>query len=137
MDDIILCLVYNDNGDIIDEASINYNTKIRVEIRPKEGENIPHVHIIDPQNNKNGDICVRLDKSEYFIHGEHKGKFDSPNAKKAFHKAMMKPKKKGDYNGTTWGFLCQEWNRSHKDNPRLFPKEIPDYSTIDKAMIAK
>ena len=104
----------------------------KVEIRTKEGDYIPHLHITCKE--LGGKICLCMDKAEYFTHNnEFPDKFNSNKSKKLFNSWLDKPYEKST-NITNWQFLRNRWNLSHKysHNKKSLISNInhPDYSNL-------
>lgn len=102
-------------------------SKRKVFVYENEGRN-PHCHYIDSESNR--EICVRLDKPEYFNHGGKQMKFTS-DEKKTFIKFM---KHKNSFNIETWKWCASTWNGFAQDNEDMELikiNKIPDYSLLE------
>ena len=68
-----------DNLVILTEEFLDKNLgKYKLEIRTREGDGIPHFHM----SNGKKEVCIRLDKSEYFSHNNYTDKLTNSDAKK-------------------------------------------------------
>ena len=89
---------------------------------------IPHFHFYIDDPNEGG--CIRLDKPEYFIHGNHTEKLNSKGRKNLIEWIKSPHKSFGKYGLTNWQIICIYWD---DNNPNyLFNKdaEMPDYTLL-------
>lgn len=95
-------------------------------VRPRERGVIPHFHIhIMSDNSYNNDITIRLDKPEYFIHGNHTGMLNSKDRKKLanFMKEVYAR------STTNWEYLVLKWENDHPDI-LIDMEECPNYRLL-------
>lgn len=106
-----------------------------------------HVHIWDTATKGNKvNICVRLDKPEYFVHDRAKDKF-SKDELSAFIKFMQSPSSQPIFSQdgvsyklkTQWDWTIMQWNAENEDaripidradDGYLIAPEMPDYSKL-------
>lgn len=92
-----------------------------VSIYSKEGP-IPHFHFYDDEMKKKG--CIRLDKAEYFVHGDNNHKLNSKEVKNLINWMLSKHRV---LDITIWEYMCILWG---DNNPEyLLPEDLvmPDY----------
>ena len=90
--------------------------------------NIPHCHVNLKSVNKI--VCVRLDKAEYFIHGQYKDKFNKKE-RKVFNEFMKSYISDGF---TRWNFAKLLWNASiqqYEKHQEITISKVPDYSKLE------
>ncbi len=98
-----------------------------IEVYPNEGEHIPHMHIHNADKKFN--VCVRLDKPEYFKHGPYQDEFNSKQ-KKEFNK-IMHTITYYDPERTYWQSACASWNKHYeKDKIDFLIIKDVDYSKL-------
>lgn len=111
------------------DGNFKKKSKRRVYIYSNEGR-IPHCHYINKE--KNREICVRLDKSEYFTHGGKQIKF-TKDEKDIFVKFMKWIPK--SYSEPTWLWCKRVWNgfaeEDDSDMESIKIENIPDYSKLE------
>lgn len=110
---------------LIEQAHIANMNEKEIIVYTREGGNIPHVHILDPQD-ETFECCVRLDKAEYFHHGN---KQDVLNAKdrKEFVECMNEVVKTRIGELTNWEMAVIIWNKGNPQAQIPNDAEIPDY----------
>lgn len=110
------------------DGNFKNKSKRRVYVYSNEGH-IPHCHYIDKE--KNREICVRLDKPEYFTHGGKQTKF-TKDEKDTFIRFMNW---KNTYNMVTWNWCATTWNGFAEEDDSnmdiIKTKKIPDYSELE------
>lgn len=99
---------------------------IKVYIYESEGS-IPHCHVLDPESNR--EACVRLDKPEYFSHGNKAWEFDS-KTKKIFAEFMESYIIHGKTKIQRWEYCFLSWNGANEDFPMKNSTTIPDYRKL-------
>lgn len=89
----------------------------------------PHCHYIDKDSNR--EICVRLDKPEYFCHGGKQQTFTSKEKEMFIQFMKYIPK---DQKETTWEWCKRTWNgfvEDSDDNMDIITlKNAPDYTKL-------
>lgn len=112
---------------LLEMAEVGRFDIYKISIYGGEGP-IPHFHFYIDDPNKGG--CIRLDKPEYFIHGNHTEKLNSKGRKNLIEWIKAPHKSFGKYGLTNWQVICIYWD---DNNPNyLFNKdaEIPDYTLL-------
>lgn len=107
----------------------NINT-FRVVIGENEGQNIPHFHLLDGQNNKY--VAIRLDMPSYFIHGKYKYILNSKEKKiliNWLNSSNIVKTIKDTTPKNNWENLVFAWNVTNNDN--INPKQ-PDYNNLSQ-----
>lgn len=99
---------------------------IKVYVYESEGS-IPHCHVIDPKTNR--EACIRLDKAEYFSHGNKTWEFDS-KTKKLFAEFMESYIIQGESKIRRWDLCVLDWNGANEDYPISNTLKIPDYREL-------
>lgn len=94
----------------------------------KEGNGIPHFHIVNKEDNFS--CCIKILECDYFI---HTGKEDTLNAKlkKSLVTFLTKPHRK--LKGiTNWQYVCACWddNNSRYELPEEIYDNMPDYRNL-------
>lgn len=98
---------------------------------------IPHIHVYEGQRKKGIPVaCVRLDKAEYFKHGDDQKFIDRFNSsyRKAFIGiigGLIDPDNKDFL--TVWEHLCYGWNAANPDHKmkKYGKADMPDYSKLE------
>ena len=102
-------------------------SKRKIYVYENEGR-IPHCHYIDSSSNR--EVCVRLDKPEYFTHGGKQTKLTA-DEKAAFIKFMSWNNSLGV---STWAWCASTWNgfaqEEDSDMWMITIKNIPDYNKL-------
>ena len=94
-------------------------------IHPKEKEgNIPHFHLHVPGMSFDDDICIKLDKPEYFIHGSHSGMLNHKERKNL--QVFLLSKRR---NISRWDFLVDAWETAYP-NKLVSADSCPDYTEL-------
>ena len=86
---------------------------------------IPHIHL---KSNGNPDVCVRLDKPEYFNHNNYTSGTLNSKEKKIFNKMMAE--KEEVFGTSRWEYAVMTWNYQ---NPKYPIKNIhiqPNYTKL-------
>lgn len=109
---------------LLEMAEVGRFSSYRVSIYGGEGP-IPHFHFYNKDPNRGG--CIRLDKPEYFVHGNHNEKLSSKERKNMIEWLQSPHKSFGKYGLTNWHVICIYWDDNNQDY--LFDKdaEMPDY----------
>ena len=94
-----------------------------VDVFGDEGENVPHFHLHPKGGKKSDDVVIRIDRSEYFLHGPYSRTLNSRERKELVSELNS------EYDGESlWNAIRRGWNRLHRDSPVNCP--IPDYSKL-------
>lgn len=111
-------MTLKDFFDILNEENntmvIIYGIKFQIE--SPEGP-IPHLHFYSPDLNG----CIRLDKAEYFKHGNHNDVLPRKILKEFYKWIIVKDDEKTNYEK-----CCDEWNKSNQFKI-VIPSIIPNY----------
>ena len=115
---------------ILDEIKIGYIPKIKVtvEVYPKEGENIPHIHLTN--TNGKDEVCIKIFSAEFFPHGSKQGILNKYEAR-SFDK-FMREKNKDNKDLTNWEYARNFWIKNKLPNykgPGLDSVQ-PDYKQL-------
>jgi hypothetical protein len=96
---------------------------------------IPHIHVIDSNSYGNDlDVCVRLDKPEYFSHGRHQDIFNSKQ-KKIFNDFMHEPSRNVHYRNN-YEMAINLWNDNNSESYIQIKEDeygniiVPDYTQL-------
>lgn len=112
---------------LLEMAEVGRFEEYRISIYGGEGP-IPHFHFYT--NNPDAGGCIRLDKPEYFIHGNHKEKLSSKD-RKNITKWLQSPHKSfGKYGATNWQVICIYWDDNNPTHPFNKDAEMPDYNLL-------
>ena len=88
-----------------------------------EGENIPHFYLHPLGGKKSDEICIRIDKPEYFIHGVYTKTLNTKE-----RKDLRRILSEEDEGITFWDLIRCNWNGMHPDS-RVSPG-MPDYRKL-------
>ena len=118
-------------------ACVGVLDDFEIQVWNREGRNIPHVHVYNcERRNKNTkiDVCIQLERAQYFEHGKHTGTLNAEQ-RKDFDSYMRKPHKNGVF-ATNYEFAVFLWNNMD-DVKKVIPQKdnkgnviIPDYTEI-------
>lgn len=98
----------------------------RMEVRSREGRNIPHFHIEGKSKKFHCAVC--LDEAKYFKHGKWKDELNN-DQKELLQKALMKKQKNGE---TLWEKFVNYWNSSKEGSKnKVDICNMPDYTKLD------
>lgn len=94
----------------------------------KEGDGIPHFHIVNSEENFS--CCIKILEPDYFI---HTGKEDTLNSK--LKKALINfltSKHRKRKTITNWEYICMCWddNNSNYELPEEIYDNMPDYTKL-------
>jgi hypothetical protein len=96
---------------------------------------IPHIHVIDSNSYGNDlDVCIRLDKPEYFAYGKHQDTFNS-NQKKIFNDFMHEPSRNIHYRNN-YEMAINLWNDNNSESYIQIKEDengniiVPDYTQL-------
>lgn len=132
-----MCTICEIEFDDVFEESTVYNKlpvkkhgKCKIAIFENEGL-LPHFHIFNKDNTFS--CCIRLDKPEYFVHGEHKGTLNNNDIKKlikVLNQSMPR------YDLTRFEFMCMTWDSTNKKKiGNLLNRNghyvMPDYTKLN------
>ncbi len=104
--------------------------KYKVIVWPEEGDNIPHMHIMDTNEEGLLDACIRIDEAEYFPHGKHT---DILNRKqKDMFITLMEGTKlaRGGVVVTNWQRALDLWNENTNHVQLPEDMDMPDYRKL-------
>lgn len=108
-------------------GQFNNTSKKKIYVYSNEGR-IPHCHYVDQSTGR--EICVRLDKPEYFSHGSKNNMF-TVDEKKTF--VMFMSWIPDGYKENTWMWCKRTWNGfAQEDNNMniINTTTIPDYTKL-------
>lgn len=96
---------------------------------------IPHVHVID-KGTRGGEFntCIRLDKPDYFIHGNHSDIFNSKERRR-FNEFMHEPSRNIHYRNN-YEAAVNLWNDNNSDSYIQLREDengdviVPDYTLL-------
>lgn len=98
----------------------------RMEVRSREGRNIPHFHIEGKSKKFHCAVC--LNEAKYFKHGKWKDELNN-DQKELLQKALLKETKDGP---TLWETFVEFWNKSTEGSHNKVNKNsMPDYTKLD------
>ena len=114
-------------GFVNPNGQFNNKSKRKIYVYENEGR-VPHCHYVDSATGR--EICVRLDKPEYFTHGGKQTKFTSKE-KETFIAFMQWNNSLGV---NTWAWCVSTWNGFAEEDDsnmeKITIKNIPDYSKL-------
>ncbi len=110
---------------LIEQAHIADINEKEVIVYTREGGNIPHIHILNPQD-KTFECCVRLDKAEYFCHGNKQNTLNTKD-KKEFVACMNKSTKTRVGHFTNWEIAVLIWNQGNSQAQISDEIKMPNY----------
>ena len=109
----------------------NYKNKSKKVLYVYENEgHYPHSHIVGLGKDSNKEVCVRLDKAEYFCHGVKQSKF-TPDEKKMFISFITS---KDSFGTVRWNWAAATWNGFAQDNENMNSiniKKCPNYKDLE------
>ena len=94
---------------------------------------IPHFHYVDVttrgKDKKGFHTCIRIDKAEYFKHGN---KIDSLNSmqKRQLQSFLKEPFEKPNFQGTNWDYIVMIWNTNNSQMNVDEDQPMPDYMNL-------
>ena len=108
------------------DINLPKNGKCMMEVRTREGKNIPHFHIIGISKKLYCAIC--LDAPKYFKHGKWKDELNNDQKEKLQNELLKKNK-----NGyTLWETLVNHWNITQEGSKnKVIITNMPDYTKLD------
>ena len=121
--------IYESIHNLYEMARIGWFDNFEVCIYGEE-RTIPHLHIKDKQTEK--ECCIKLDKPEYFFHGDREYFKLNSKQKKEFIKWLntyKKNKSKIDIGITNWWSICDLWDINNPDN-ELKNWDMPNYNLL-------
>lgn len=111
-------------------ASGNFKNKSKAKVYVYESEGpIPHCHFVD--DSLGIEICVRLDKPEYFNHGGKQQKFPNKRLRNTFAEFMESTAKIGGRETVRWDLAALDWNGANEDYIIPENTKMPDYRKLD------
>ena len=112
---------------LADKAPIRKLNNCIIEVRSREGFNVPHFHI----TNGEYDACIMIFNNKYFNHNDECNDKLTSRQCKELEKWMNQPttckKKPAGINLNNWQMMQLLWNQYHNTN---YNREQPNYSTI-------
>ena len=100
------------------------NTWYKFLVYGDEVDNVPHFHLYPIGGSNHDEICIKLDKPEYFIHGIYTNMLDSKE-----RRDLRRELKTEDQDGVTlWNLMRLNWNGMHPEG--YVKNEMPDYSEL-------
>ena len=112
---------------LVEMAEIGRVDTLIIRVYGNEGP-IPHFHFVS----KNGEIdgYIRIDKPEYFSHGNHQSRLTGKNLKNMINFLNAPHRRLGKHGYTNWDVICIYWDDSNVDY--LVPEDrvMPDYSQL-------
>lgn len=115
----------NKNTNILLEmARVGSVAGYEVSIYGGEG-NIPHFHFYTKDREKEG--CIRIDRAEYFTHGNKNTKLNSKERK------LLVTWLCSNHNVlpiTIWEYICILWDDNNPDYVLTDDIKMPDYNTL-------
>lgn len=117
-------------GYLTSKNSKNPNDKSRRKVYVYESEgNVPHCHVVGLGSDGKKEVCVRLDKPEYFCHGVKQDKFTS-DERKLFVRFMNRTSANEDeIEFSNWVAAVRAWNRYYPNN-QIKIELIPNYKIL-------
>lgn len=113
-------------------GKVNFGSRVglaSIEVRPLEGDNIPHFHIVSKPSQIN--IAVRIDIADYFVHPHAPNVFYNTKQTKALDKFLRKVyDKEEDPNATYYDIMVETFNMMHPKNT-IENNGQPDYTTLE------
>lgn len=89
---------------------------------------IPHFHFYTDDPNKGG--CIRLDRPEYFTHGQHTEKLNSKSRKRMIEWLQSPHDSFGKFGLTSWQVICIYWDDNNRQHPFNKEAEMPNYKEL-------
>ncbi len=99
-------------------------------IRTDDPGKLPHFHIVDRNNldKRDNEGCIRIDKAEYFSHGNKTMTLNSKQRKELIKFLNEKPK--NGLTDTNWRYIVALWNDNNSDVILPIDLEMPDYTQL-------
>ncbi len=125
--------------DISEMARVGFADKLEVSVWTDDGGEVPHVHITNkepPSKSTSINLCVQLEKSEYFTHGKYKGSLNA-SQRKEFNDFMHRPHRAGKFD-SNYEYAVLLWNDNNSTHEITLQKDangkviVPDYTTIER-----
>ena len=102
-------------------------------VNSDDAGNIPHFHIVDEgtrgKGKKGFHCCIKIEKAEYFNHGNKQDKLNS-NERKELMEFLRSPFRNPKYNGTNWEFIKDTWNDNNSKMNVSEDCKMPDYTKL-------
>ena len=114
---------------LLEMAQVGKFSNYKVYIYGGEGP-IPHLHFFTVDNKISG--CIRLDKPEYFVHGNHSDKLNHSDKKKFVEwiSSNETPFKKFSADLTVYRYIVITWNENNENYRIDEDIEMPDYTQL-------
>lgn len=116
-------------------AKKQYQSSIMtIEVRTKEGYNVPHIHFIKSDGSKG---CIQIAVAGYFIHPGYPATLNNTEAK--ILDTWMGRLYPSDYNTpprTNWRFIRDFWNEKEPEH-KIITKKKPDYTKLNDTGIRR
>ena len=121
----------NDNlqEPLLEMARIGFtNDSYEVYVNTDDPGDIPHFHY-RKKGTWEGHTCIRLDKPEYFQHGDKQATLNSKQKKELVNFLKSKPLKAKRFD-TNWEYLINEWNANNSNIEIAEDTKMPDYNKL-------
>lgn len=112
---------------LVEMAEIGRIDTLIVRVYGSEGP-VPHFHFVS--KNKEIDGCIRIDKPEYFPHGNHTSKLTGKNLKNMINFLNAPHKRLGKHGYTNWDVICMYWDDDNVDYQIPEDLKMPDYTLL-------
>lgn len=107
------------------------NDSYEVYVNTDDPGDIPHFHY-RKKTTWEGHTCIRLDKPEYFKHGNKQATLNAKQKKELIEFLNSKPIKTNRYD-TNWEYLLDTWNINNSNVEISTDTKMPDYTKLPKA----
>lgn len=115
--------------DLYEMARIGFtNDSYEVYVNTDDLGSIPHFHY-RKQGSWEGHTCIRLDKAEYFLHGDKQATLNAKQKKELIMFLQSKPTRKTMY-ATNWEYLLDAWNTNNSNVEISTDSSMPDYTKL-------
>lgn len=121
----------NDNlqEPLLEMARIGFtNDSYEVYVNTDDPGDIPHFHY-RKKGTWEGHTYIRLDKPEYFQHGDKQATLNSKQKKELVNFLKSKPLKAKRFD-TNWEYLINEWNANNSNIEIAEDTKMPDYNKL-------
>lgn len=112
---------------LLEMAEVGRFDVYKISIYGGEGP-VPHFHFWVDDPNAGG--CIRLDKPEYFKHGNHVEELNSKSRRRMISWLQSPHKSLGKYGLTNWQVICIYWDDNNIDYPFNKDAEMPNYKLL-------
>jgi len=104
------------------------NDSYEVYVNTDDGGDIPHFHY-RKKGTWEGHTCIRLDKPEYFQHGDKQATLNSKQRKELVKFLQSKPTRTTRFS-TNWEYLLDAWNANNSNVEIPVDLIMPDYNKL-------